>query len=155
MINTIESGIDIEVLGGIDIGIEIDKSISGILILVLILLRRASNIEYHGMLTNHICREYFSNFCLVLGTLDTVLKILLSNLVHLTFQAIVSSAFFRMISIDIDMDIEIDLFGSIDIGIDIDNRPMKLLILILVLIRYLLIILKLILNRFSGIDHVC
>ena len=39
MINTIESGIDIEVLGGIDIGIEIDKSISGILILVLKLLR--------------------------------------------------------------------------------------------------------------------
>ena len=59
MINTIETGIDIEVLGGIDIGIEIDKSISGILILVLILLRRASNIEYHGMFTNHLCHEYF------------------------------------------------------------------------------------------------
>ena len=52
------------------------------------------------------------------------------NLVLLTFQAIVASAFFRMISIDIDLDIEIDFFGSIDIGIDIDNRPMKLLIFI-------------------------
>ena len=72
------------------------------------------------------------------------------NLVLLTFQAIVASAFFRMISIDIDLDIEIGLFGSIDIGID--NRPMKLLIL--VLIRYLLRILKLILNHFSDIDHV-
>ena len=74
MINTIETGIDIEVLGGIDIGIEIDKSISGILILVLILLRRASNIECHGMFTNHLCHENFSNFCLVLGILETVLK---------------------------------------------------------------------------------
>jgi len=78
-----------------------------------------------------------------------------SNLDLLTFQAIVASAFFRVISIDIDFDIEIGLFGSIDIGIDIDNRPIKLLILILVLIRHLLIILKWILNRFSGIDHVC
>ena len=74
MINTIETGIDIEVLGGIDIGIEIDKSISGILILVLILLRRASNIEYHGMFTNHICHEYFLNFCLGLGILDVLKK---------------------------------------------------------------------------------
>ena len=74
MINTIETGIDIEVLGGIDIGIEIDKSILGILILVLILLRRASNIENHGMFTNHLCHEYFSNFCLVLRILETLLN---------------------------------------------------------------------------------
>ena len=62
MINTIETGIDIEVLGGIDIEIEIDKSISGILILVLILLRRASNIEYHGMFTNYLCHDIFLEF---------------------------------------------------------------------------------------------
>ena len=93
-------------------------------------------------------------FCLVLGILEPALQSTPSSLVLLTFQTIVASAFFRIISIDIDVDIEIDLFGSIDIGIDIDNRPMKLLILILVLIRYLLMILKLILNRFSGIDHV-
>ena len=91
---------------------------------------------------------------LALGILAHVLNYTLSNLVHLTFKALVASAFFRMISIDIDLDIEIGLFGSIDIGTDIDNRPMKLLILILVLIRYLLRILKLILNRLSGIDHV-
>ena len=78
------------------------------------------------MFTNHICHEYFSKFCLVLGILDTVLKNTLSNWVHLSFQAIVSSAFFRMIGIEIDLDIEIGLFGSIDIGIDIDNKPMKL-----------------------------
>ena len=35
--NTIESGIDIDLLGGIDIGIDIDKIISQLLILVLIL----------------------------------------------------------------------------------------------------------------------
>ena len=41
--NTIESGIDIELLGGIDIGIDIDKIISQLLILVLILIRASSN----------------------------------------------------------------------------------------------------------------
>ena len=44
--NTIESGIDIELFGGIDIGIDIDKIISQLLILVLILIRASSNYWY-------------------------------------------------------------------------------------------------------------
>ena len=44
--NTIESGIDIELLGGIDIGIDIDKRFSKLLVLVLILIRRFPNYWY-------------------------------------------------------------------------------------------------------------
>ena len=44
--NTIESGIDIELLGGIDIGIDIDKMISELLVLVLILIRILPNYWY-------------------------------------------------------------------------------------------------------------
>ena len=39
MINTIDNGIDIDFLGSIDIGIDIDKAVFEILILVLILIR--------------------------------------------------------------------------------------------------------------------
>ena len=72
----IESGIDIEVLGGTDIGIEIAKSISGILILVIDISNKI--LKYHAILTNHICHEYFLNFCLGLGILE--------NFVLFTFQ---------------------------------------------------------------------
>ena len=46
MTNTIDKGIDIDVFGIIDIGIDIDKSIFKILILVLILIRDKSKYWY-------------------------------------------------------------------------------------------------------------